>query len=396
MFSLLKEIIQKIKWKRHIRTEGPHQALLDAKTEEQLYMVLRTKEKYHWLEYQPGIYDRHSLGPAVGLNDIVFGNGKTALIVAVQNGQIEKVKLLIDAGADVNIRDNSEKTALMYAKTAEMTKLLLDAGATIGFPNVRGESALTIAVENNKIEQVKLLLDKIGKSAYLYVKEVLSLAKTAEMTKFLLDVLYSADSRARHMPVAPAAASAALMRVKTVEQIKLLLDAGADVNAADSTKTTPLMSVLILRRSPEVVKALIDAGADVNAANRIGKTALMIAAEHDRTEIVELLIAAGADINLEAINREKVFGYTLTDKMKKLLSKKNSEKQKKDLDFRAKLTEVKKRLKSKTRPKSVSGVVIADKIADMKRAGKTKGDITPVIGKKLRTQIIADSVKGRK
>ena len=54
--------------------------------------------------------------------------------------------------------------------------------------------------------------------------------------------------------------------------------------------------------------------------------------------------------------------------------------------------ETKKHLKSAT--KSVkgkkSGVVFADAIAEMKRSGKIKGDVTPEMAKKLRTQWMKD------
>lgn len=54
---------------------------------------------------------------------------------------------------------------------------------------------------------------------------------------------------------------------------------------------------------------------------------------------------------------------------------------------RAKLAETKERLKSKPKTVGISGVVIADKIAEMKRSGKITGDVTPEMGKKLRGQI---------
>jgi ankyrin repeat protein len=42
------------------------------------------------------------------------------------------------------------------------------------------------------------------------------------------------------------------------------------------------------------VKVLIDAGADVNAKNKDGKTALMWAARYGHTEVAEILKQAGA------------------------------------------------------------------------------------------------------
>ena len=50
--------------------------------------------------------------------------------------------------------------------------------------------------------------------------------------------------------------------------------------------------------SLELVKLLLDAGSELNRVSIIGMTALMLAAEKGHTEIVKALIDAGADVNL--------------------------------------------------------------------------------------------------
>ena len=56
---------------------------------------------------------------------------------AVRNGDIENVKLLLDNGIDINIRDRFGGTALNLASSGDHTdivRLLLDRGAN---PNIR-------------------------------------------------------------------------------------------------------------------------------------------------------------------------------------------------------------------------------------------------------------------
>jgi len=48
--------------------------------------------------------------------NVVDGFGRTALSYACQNGNVQAVKLLIDCGTNVNLLDNSEKSAEYYAK----------------------------------------------------------------------------------------------------------------------------------------------------------------------------------------------------------------------------------------------------------------------------------------
>jgi ankyrin repeat protein len=52
-----------------------------------------------------------------------------ALIDASRGGHSEIIKLLIEAGADVNAKDLYGRTALMYAWHTEIVKLLIEAGA---------------------------------------------------------------------------------------------------------------------------------------------------------------------------------------------------------------------------------------------------------------------------
>jgi len=83
-----------------------------------------------------------------------------------------------------------------------------------------------------------------------------------------------------------------------INQVRELLDKGADVNARDILGDTPL-TFPAFDGYTEVVKALVDKGADVNARNRLGATALQFASGKGHTDVVELLIDKNADVNIK-------------------------------------------------------------------------------------------------
>jgi ankyrin repeat protein len=98
----------------------------------------------------------------------------------------------------------------------------------------------------------------------------------------------------------------------SADVIRALLAAGADFRLTTDDGTTPLMVAAGLgratftpgkprgTRSPgaeEAVKILVEAGADVNATNEADFTALHGAAFRGLNEVVEYLVAHGADIN---------------------------------------------------------------------------------------------------
>jgi ankyrin repeat protein len=82
--------------------------------------------------------------------------------------------------------------------------------------------------------------------------------------------------------------------VGSVEAMTVLLDRGADMNAANSVGATALMWAVT---DIDKVRLLLARGADARVVSQRGRTALFLAARSDRSaEIVKLLIAAGADV----------------------------------------------------------------------------------------------------
>lgn len=197
--------------------------------------------------------------------------GCPALVWAAQNGQAAVVKLLIEAKAEVNATfDKSiygdRMTALMAAgDDAEITKVLLDSGADVHLKDDKGKTALIWAVIKNNLEVIKLLIaghadvdatDKYGESTFLIAA-------------------FKGN----------------------VEILKFLSTAGADIHLKNSRGETALIQATD-RGNIEAVKHLIEAGLDINAKNKDGESALFLAANNNYPAILELLINAGAEISV--------------------------------------------------------------------------------------------------
>jgi len=84
--------------------------------------------------------------------------------------------------------------------------------------------------------------------------------------------------------------------VGSIDAMKVLIAAGADVNAADSFGATPLMFGI---RDIAKVRVLLDAGARVNEKSKQNQTALLLAASNSGSvETARLLVAKGADAKI--------------------------------------------------------------------------------------------------
>lgn len=84
-------------------------------------------------------------------------------------------------------------------------------------------------------------------------------------------------------------------RMGWTEVAKLLINAGANVNAKASDGSS-VLTAFLLRNNTEVIKLLLEAGADLNI--KVGsRTPLMIAAVKGNVEIINLLLNSGVNIN---------------------------------------------------------------------------------------------------
>ncbi|KAL7952671.1 ankyrin repeat-containing domain protein [Trichoderma compactum] len=69
-------------------------------------------------------------------------SGNTPLIEAMDNGYLDVVRCLLDVGADVKFQDINNSVALHYAKTVEMIDILVKADADVNMADVDGYTAL--------------------------------------------------------------------------------------------------------------------------------------------------------------------------------------------------------------------------------------------------------------
>jgi ankyrin repeat protein len=84
---------------------------------------------------------------------------------------------------------------------------------------------------------------------------------------------------------------------RKIEIMKVLLNAGANVDGLDHQRTTYLASYGVFDK--RVTKILLEAGANPNATDSDGSTAHMQASGYGYEDAIKILIEHGADVNLK-------------------------------------------------------------------------------------------------
>ena len=212
-----------------------------------------------------------------------------AIHQAVADGEIERVKLLISEGADVNAKDENGLTPLHHAGREghkEIVELLLTHGADV---NIGGadynRTAAEFAMWSNHTEIVQLLVSKGADISPLYF--ALYMKDEAE-ARSLIEGGADVSTRTPYGTTPLDRAVAAGFK----DIVELLIAKGADVNAKDNWNWTPLHSAVYGHR--DIVELLITEGANVNASDGAGRTPLWYAKDEGNAEIVELLRKHGA------------------------------------------------------------------------------------------------------
>lgn len=209
------------------------------------------------------------------------------LIWAIDNNNTNIIKLAINKGADVNIKNKDGNTALIIAASDGslfLVELLLSKGANINDKNIKGDTALHISCQKFYKDIVKILLDN---------KADVNKANNAGNTPLLVVV-----SQEMKWPLEQ-------------EIIDMLLGKGVDVNQVNTRNGSTALIIATRKGYFNVVRHLINKGADVHKKDNDGNTALIEAAKKGSTGIVELLIKNGADINVQNKRNENPLNLAL-------------------------------------------------------------------------------------
>jgi ankyrin repeat protein/beta-lactamase regulating signal transducer with metallopeptidase domain len=230
-------------------------------------------------------------------------------------GDTIAVKTFLVAGMNINARDAMGFTAVMKAAQmgqTETVQSLLAAGADPNLVVTGGPSALSLAAEKGDLATMKVLLAggaKVDLRLSSGERALFAAARSGarEAAVLLLDNGAAVDARTDRINYTPLIVAACQGFQRRLDMIRLLLDRGADVNAAASTGESPLFCAAG-DLDTERIALLLDRGAEVNKASKsssIPSRALspllrVLVASTDKAKISAaalVLINRGADVN---------------------------------------------------------------------------------------------------
>jgi ankyrin repeat protein len=235
-------------------------------------------------------------------NSATKSGGTTALMMAAPD--VDKMRLLIDRGANVNARSETKYTALMVAAqygthSTPAIRLLLahgaDASQSQGRPLFNADPLFLAAYGGN----AEVLPDLLKAGASLNGEMTLigtsnSDAISGAVRHGYLDVAETLVKLGAPVDRTDARITPLVKAVlgDQVEMAKFLISKGADVNHVDGNGMTPLLyAASIDFGSSAMIDMLLKAGARTNMKTKEGKTALELARQYKHTHLIASLSA---------------------------------------------------------------------------------------------------------
>lgn len=276
----------------------------------------------------------------LGLGSSSSEDRASVLWEVASRGQVDVVKLLLDAGADVH-SSKANVTALRAAfmnSYFSVAEALLLAGADLNMPDENGQTALHQAARCGYLKIVEKLLD-LGADVNLrgwnrltalhqaaggqhldIVDRLLAAGADINMPGFLgQPVLFQAIQLGRHRFFKKLLDRGANVNIRATHGetalyyavksgnmyiVQRLLEAGAYVNTSTFGDNESPLHRAVEDGNVAIVQRLVGAGADVNTATRNIETPLHFAIKDGNIAIIQGLIEAGANVNTETRDGE--------------------------------------------------------------------------------------------
>ncbi|QRY18880.1 ORF-10 [Teiidae poxvirus 1] len=217
----------------------------------------------------------------------------SALYFAVNNSDLEMVRLLLENDADINKCGKPPLHRALHLDNTEIAKLLVDYGANVETVHA-GYSPLYISLSKMNMVAAKYLLDKGASPNRLFINfgNTLYGKLSIEAYRILIDYNVNVNIRNKHgcTPIYYA------IRRSNKELVELFLINGVILN---QDRELYLTTALLSGCSLDIIRLLINYGANVNEIDDFGRTPLHHSICKGYHDITRLLVTSNALLDVE-------------------------------------------------------------------------------------------------